>query len=502
MRSRIIGQLAALGAALTYFINAPSFAQTDGQIVDVVTVTPATEGYVHGSLTGYFPTNSLGHVSPTTTIEGVPYANVYAQVGPGVSWFVFSLGNLTSDPGQADLYSLTCAGNATWYGSAAGYTYSSGTASWRWSTTGSGGAAGFQASQTAPVSCTVVRTGTSGWIRPKYQVVGLTYAPPGAKSSATYTNGFDSGTSTTNSSSWKVSASVKDTFSGGADLFGVLSGSTNESYSANWSQQSDASNTISIDYKETTGLTVPGPSSSGVGVDHDFDTIYVWLNPMVFMETFTNLVDFAAYGYDARDTVTGMDVIPLTVGQLKGTQTIPSNTLARLARSWDSSLGALSTADYQAILHADPFVANPAFNPNTDTSGRYELPISGSPAEPTDLIFNYVPAPAGEQPTSQTYTSTYTSTSAKGQGATDTYSVSYSLDGSVSAAFIASVQSKLTVSTSYSYTNKWSQTITNSTSQAANFTIVPPAASDNYTGLTAIQVWKDNVYGTFMFYPE
>ena len=60
---------------------------------------------------------------------------------------------------------------------------------------------------------------------------------------------------------------------------------------------------------------------------------------------------------------------------------------------------------------------------------------------------------------------------------------------------------KLSVASKWSTTNQWSQKVTNGTSQAASFTIYPPLASDNYTGPTAIQVWKDNVYGTFMFYP-
>jgi hypothetical protein len=220
------------------------------------------------------------------------------------------------------------------------------------------------------------------------------------------------------------------------------------------------------------------------------------------VEVFPSSVNVGDLGWDARDTITGMDVVPLTVGQLKGTQPIPADLQARLNRTWDSSLGALTSADFQLLLHADPFVANPSFNPNTDTSGRYEFPRSGNPATPTDLIFNYIPAPAGVQPTAQTYTSSYTSTSSTGQTATDTYTVEYSIDGSASASFLVSVQAKLSSTAKFIWTNKWSSTVTGGTTQNANFTIVPPLASDNYTGPTAIQVWKDNVYGTFMFYPE
>ena len=36
--------------------------------------------------------------------------------------------------------------------------------------------------------------------------------------------------------------------------------------------------------------------------------------------------------------------------------------------------------------------------------------------------------------------------------------------------------------------------------QTASFSITGPYASDNYTGPTAIQIWRDNIYGSYMFY--
>ena len=119
-----------------------------------------------------------------------------------------------------------------------------------------------------------------------------------------------------------------------------------------------------------------------------------------------------------------------------------------------------------------------------------------------DLIFNYLPEPAGGQATGQTYTSSYTTTSMAGKSASITYTVGYALEGGVSAQFIAALGAKIKVSATYAYTNGWSSTITNGTSQSANFTIYPPLSTDNYVGPTAIQVWKDNIFGTFMFYPE
>jgi hypothetical protein len=48
----------------------------------------------------------------------------------------------------------------------------------------------------------------------------------------------------------------------------------------------------------------------------------------------------------------------------------------------------------------------------------------------------------------------------------------------------------------------WSTMQTSTKGQTANFSIVSPLPSDGYTGPTAIAVYKDNVYGTFMFYGE
>jgi hypothetical protein len=343
--------------------------------------------------------------------------------------------------------------------------------------------------------------GTSGYVGLKYQVVGLAYAPPGAKSSVAYADGYLNGTSTSITQAFTAGVSVTGTLAGGGDLFGILQAGSTETNTIGFSQEEDTTNTISIVEQDSTGESVPGPLASNAGVDHDYDIIYVWLNPDVSLTVFPpSTVDFNGYAWDPADTITGPDIVFLTVGQLKGTQTIESSLLARLARTWDSSLGGLTAADYAAIANADPFVANPSFNPNTDTSGRFEFPqVNG---QPQDLIVNYIPAATGGQPITNTYTSNYTSTSVSGQGSKETFTVAAAVTGSVSASFFASVYSKLAATTTFTYTNQWSHTVTAGASQSANFTIVGPLSTDGYTGPTAMQVWKDNIYGSFMFYPE
>lgn len=81
------------------------------------------------------------------------------------------------------------------------------------------------------------------------------------------------------------------------------------------------------------------------------------------------------------------------------------------------------------------------------------------------------------------------------------YSTGFSIDGTLSLSFFASAFGQSKLSSTLTWTDTWSKTVSNGTTQSANFTIYRPLATDNYTGPINMQVWKDNVYGTFMFYP-
>ena len=336
-----------------------------------------------------------------------------------------------------------------------------------------------------------------GFIRPKYQVVGVYYAPPGAKSTATYANGFMSGTSTNLSNSFGVDVTASVTANYGVDLFGILDANSSTTTNYGWDQQQNGSSSISIVQNQSTGSNWPGPASSSVGVDHEYDQIAVWLNPEVGVAVNSpSSVTINSYYFDPRDPNPGPDIVYLTVGELDGSQTIPAGgTPTALARAWDTDLGGLDATDFAAILQADPFSANPAFNPNTDTSGRYVFPGG------VDQTVSYEPEPAGAQASADLYTSSYNSTNSSSQGGQDKYTVGYSIDGTLSASFFGTALGQLKASTTFTYTNTWSSTVTSGASQSANFTIYRPLSTDGYTGPINMQIWKDNVYGTFMFYP-
>jgi len=455
-----------------------------------------TIGVLNANVDG-FDLGYYGSTNPTATSDGYTYQQISANSGTckpngcTAGNNIFSVSGFTSNPGQSWLTSLTVQGCTLTASTATSFSFSGGVASWVWNPNR------CEWSPGTTVSASVVHaaaSGTSGWITPKYQVVGISYAPPGAKSSATYSTGFLNGTATSSSSSFKVGVTESDTLSSGFSLFGVLNSNATETYSAGWSQTSGSNDSISITQQYSTGVALSGPPSNALGVDHDYDLIFIWLNPAVQMTVFgTRAVVINGFNWDARDTITGMDVIGLSLGQLRGTQPIEAGTLTRLQRIWDPNLGALTSADYLAIAQTDVFYSTPTFNPNTDTTHRFEFPNG------VDTIFNYLPSAT---PVTETYTSSYNTTSMSGQSAAQEFTVGYSIEGGASASFILALSGTIKVSATLTYTNQWSSTVTNGKTQTANFTIVEPVFSDNYTGPTAMQIWKDNIYGTFMFYPE
>jgi len=482
-------------------------AQTTAYLPDGITGTVVSRTPGGGTPA----TATLTAITPASTLEGhgISLAVSYPPRSGGAQ-AALTLGNFSSDPGPSYLQSLSCT-TAKWgthtvtSGQLASRVYSGSSVTYRWSgvlhplpfSIGVNG-------ETDAATCTITHSGESGWIRPKYEVVGLVYAPPGSKSTVNYTNGFQSGTSTSTTHTYATNYTDKVSETGGASFFGIVSGTVTTSIANGWGQTQEGTNSLAFSEAYTTGLVQGGPLSSALGVDHDYDVIYVWLNVEELIGIAGTEIARNGFGWDGRDSettvcgvgISGMDVVALTLGQLRGTQAIPANLQCRLNRVWDPVLGALTSTDLLAIAYADLFYANPQFNPNTDTSGRYERPNG------QNIIMNYIPAASGQQPTGYTYTSTYSTTTALGQTATDTHSTTYSVDVNASGSFLGKYSVAVNNSATYTSTNKSSSTITNGTNQGANFTIYGPVATDNYVGPTAIQVWKDNIYGTFMFFPE
>jgi len=401
--SSLVRNLRAVALVCVLCPAATAYAQTVAYLPETITVS-IPEVYP-SRVTGYDP-GVGGSTTPSTTADGHGITALYTQYGlkNAPSTTTLTLSGFSADPGASYVQTLSCAtasaGTVTLAGSSAfsrSYSASAQSVSYVWRTPS------FNViSSTQTATCTLQHQADAGWIRPKYEVVGLVYAPPGSRSSVTYQNGFQSGTSTSTTNSYSSNYTTKVTISTGGSLFGIAQGTETVTTAVGWGQSTDSTNSLTLANSYTTGLVQSGPASSAVGVDHDYDVVYVWLNPEELMAVGGTVVAPNGEGWDERDSapsvcgaagISGMDVAAITLGQLKGTQTIPSDLQCRLNRVWDSALGALTSTDLLAIANADPFYTNPNFNPNTDSSGRYDLPNG------QDLIMNYIPAAPGQQPT-------------------------------------------------------------------------------------------------------
>jgi hypothetical protein len=478
-----------LGLALLGGIsNAEAQAGAIGSALTDTAVITSTEGGAANLEIG-FVAGSFGSSSLAKTNDGYTFTGFYDRIktgkASGYQNTMLLVSGFSADPGAGWLNSAV-AGSVTFFGSAATYSYANGQATWVWTT----GPAFLD--KPNPVQTTITHAAQIVDLNLRYEVLGVDYAPPGAKSTVNYGNSAMRGTSTSNMASFTNGTMIKASVSGGGSV-GIVKGMVTESETESYEQEADSSSSVTVSTTASNADIVAGPQNSMLGVDHDFDVIWVWLNPLPTFAVGPGTVVWTGYAFNGEDNADEMEVVPLYVSWLKNPSTIPTNVATRLARGWDTSgVGGLTTSDYSAILAADPF-ASTTYNPNTDSTHRFDLQ-SGE-------TFSYEPPPAGGQPITETFSVATTATSSAGQGASTTQTSTYSVDYSASASILATFSSMMTSTTSYKTVDKWSSTINSSTGRTAALSITGPAVADNYTGPTTIQVWRDNVYGSYMFYP-
>lgn len=345
-----------------------------------------------------------------------------------------------------------------------------------------------------------------GSLNPKYIVLGVVYAPPGTKSTVTYGISDLTGMSSSISSAFTGTTAVSTSET---TKFGIFGTSFKYTYteSGSYAQESDTSTTNTVNWTNSTGDVYPGPASSRVGIDHDYDLVRVWLNPVVDVNiaSTNGLIMWTGYEHNAADTYNpdDLDVVNIPVYCLRNYWSVDpgcnqGDLQDRIQRTWDTTgVGGLTPADYAAILTSDPFAENADFDPETDTSGRFD--------EQQGESLEFQPPIYGENPTTQTGGWQFQQTSQTGKGATDTKDVKVSVTttqgtGSNFLTAILKYISTSTLSFEMNWQNKWSTIETNTTTQTANYSVTGPQYTDNYQGPTSFQVYKDNVYGTFMFY--
>jgi hypothetical protein len=281
-------------------------------------------------------------------------------------------------------------------------------------------------------------------IFPKYKVLGVVYAPPGSASFVTYSNtalvGSASSMTLMNSSSSGTSTS---TTSGG--FLGLFGGSSTQTWSDGWSTTQEYTSGVAVNTTQGNAISTMGPISSALGVNHDNDIIYIWLNPAI-SENVTSYngttspptvslswFGLSSNGCDLMDPPSigtfyqaasgcdpnqfpSPDIIGIPVWCLKNPYW-PGQGCAQwlpyTRRTWDQALWTnfdgsiipgLTLQDYADILQADPFVAlngsaisvchptyGPDLDPNVPETIALPLGSSGGQAIPVGRT-NYVGA--------------------------------------------------------------------------------------------------------------
>lgn len=384
----------------------------------------------------------------------------------------------------------------------------------------------------------------SGYVNPRYVILGVTYAPPGNQSFVQYTNSTMTGTSTSfsgsnsNSQSLKVSVSSTTGENGTIpDIGGTwgYSDTSTQTFSQDFTDEQDASSSVAISSTESWTTKVPGPVNPYLGVDHDYDLIWLWLNPLLnFTATQIGskspVTTWTGYSFD-RDDIPEMDIYPVYLGFLLGHLSLPgpnSSDLVPFERAWagnpsngqiwpagtsPSLLNASNTAfdptDAAAIAAADPF-SNPSYTvtvPNspagneTSSDGRFTL--TGN------QVVDYVQPPAGGQPFTQVLTESTTKTQTQGEGAKYTLQLGYSWENKFTASFLQdSWTEDITTSDTLTWIDQWSLVNTSQTGVSATGSVTGPpcvvsgtGCNPVYAGPTEYEVFQDNIYNTFMYYP-
>lgn len=371
----------------------------------------------------------------------------------------------------------------------------------------------------------VVTTPTSyqGYVDPKYVVVGVTYAPPGPSSYVQYTSGTTLATTKSTSSSFSSGKTVSVQISNGTGIEGWASGHVTISNSTSVTQALAQSSSVTLSLSSQFATKTPGTPNAYSPVNHDYDIIWLWLNP-VALYTITpnqsNLIQWNGYGYDTTDQP-ALDIWPVYVGYLNGDfgalDPSDAKVLGRAwaaGQTWPSGQGpGLTSSDYAQILHADPFASSSYavtlasnVSPATTTDGRFT--ISGG-ASGTAQTFVYKQALPGDSPINQTFGNTYSSSSTLGQSTTTTTTETFGIDVAfTSTIFIDSLSEDLKYSQTLTWTDMASTSDTTTATQIDSLSITGPPCTattlpcvPTYSGPPEFDVYQDNIYGSFMFNP-
>ena len=381
-------------------------------------------------------------------------------------------------------------------------------------TTKSSDGLGYEVTTNGSNGSVKLPTVATGYVNPKYLIVGVTYAPPGPSSFVAYQNSITVGNTASISSSFSSSTTKSLKVTKALGIKGWVGGSVSASASTSDTQDSSSSTAVTVSKTTTGSYTTPGPSNAYAGINHDYDIIWLWLNPLVLLNTFkttsTNAIQWNGYGYSTLDQP-AMDIYPVLVGWLNGdiamtpAQSGPLNRTWAAGQVWPAGQGpGLTATDFQTIVKADPYwqcSKTPSACPSMVDPVRFTLTFNQD--------FVYQQAAPGGQPGTQTYSSSYTNTTTQNQGAKFTTSQTFGYERTFSGSgFLANLSFDLVSSSTLTWIHEWRRELTSSSTSLATISVTGPPCvvsaghcNPVYTKSTQFDLYQDVLYGTFYLNP-
>jgi hypothetical protein len=356
--------------------------------------------------------------------------------------------------------------------------------------------------------------GIQGYINPKYVVVGVTYAPPGPTSNVTYTNSTLVGNTTTTTNSFKnnvnVTISVTKDISAWTVLGAVgvkLAGTS----STDVTQGTNSSSTVTTSKTSTVSYQTSGTGNACSPVNHDYDTIWLWLNPLALYTAYsgTTNVQWNGYGYDNHDPAgtNGRDIVPIQVGWLNGHFGSDPSINAILARGWVTTYEptmiwpagegpGITSTDKTHILAADPFT-NPTYTLPTP------LPTSSADGRFTQDLYPPNPIPYIPGGTTTAYSTVDLNTNSQANGTSYEFVQAFGTELSFKGtAWLATITVDIKTTDTMTQDQTWLNTLTVTQTNTNSLSVAEPSnCNPPYSGPGQFIVFQDNHYGSFMFYP-
>ena len=128
----------------------------------------------------------------------------------------------------------------------------------------------------------------TGYVDPKYVVVGVTYAPPGNASSVTYSNSTTLATENSLANTFTTSHMYGTTLKYDNKI-PAFQYSVQVGYSYTATQTTKDSQSVKLSWSTGNWVQTYGVPDSFAPVNHDYDVVYVWLNPVEIFSVWTQL---------------------------------------------------------------------------------------------------------------------------------------------------------------------------------------------------------------------